>query len=46
MKNRSLESLNKMSTGIVRVRVRKPKAEIMKSRIRGVTRLSFLLQIS
>ena len=46
MKNRTLGSLNKMSTGIVRVRVRKRKAEIMRSRIRGVTRLSFLLQIS
>ena len=31
---------------VVKVRVRKLKAEIMKSRIRGVTRLSFLLQIS
>ena len=46
MKSRSFGSLNKTSTGLVRVSMRKPKAEIMKSRIRGVTRLSFLLQIS
>lgn len=44
MKNRSFGSLNKTST--TTVRVRKLEAEIMKSRIRGVTRLSFLLQIS
>lgn len=42
MKNRSLESHTETSAGMEGVRVRKPEAEIMKSRIRGCHKAFFL----